>query len=232
MLKDINNLETVLGYYFVNKALLKQALSHSSYVHSSKPLKLQSNERLEFLGDRVLGLAMASRLYDTFANKSEGTLAAAIAYLNSCDVLYQIAKRINLQKYILVSGVKKKQPLKRIYANALEAVLAAIYLDSSFEVVQKIINNLWEPYINSSLTNDVKVSFNPKSILQEWAQQNNLPIPLYEDRGKEGTEHAPVFTIALLVKGYKEVIAKANSKRKAQKIAAYNFVTDYKIINN
>lgn len=234
MLKNkhsIQDLENQLGYTFKNKSLIKQALSHSSYTYSSKVLKnINSNERLEFLGDRVLGLAVAHKLYEVFSNQEEGALATSIAYLNSKDVLCKVAEDVKLFNYIFISGIKRKKSLKSIYANALEAVLAAIYLDSDFKKVQKVIDKLWHPYVENSVNCDTKVSFNPKSILQEWAQKNNLPLPLYKDIKKEGSEHEPMFTVNLLIEGYEAVVAKALSKREAQKIAAYNFLKNNNII--
>lgn len=234
MLKNkhsIQDLENQLGYTFNNKSLIKQALSHSSYTYSSKVLKnINSNERLEFLGDRVLGLAVAHKLYEVFSNQEEGALATSIAYLNSKDVLCKVAEDIKLFHYIFISGIKRKKSLKSIYANALEAVLAAIYLDSDFKTVQKVIDKLWHPYVENSVNCDTKVSFNPKSILQEWAQKNNLPLPLYKDIKKEGSEHEPMFTVNLLIEGYEVIVAKAPSKREAQKIAAYNFLKNNNII--
>lgn len=228
---NIQDLEKYLGYNFKNKLLIKQALSHSSYTYNSKEINnISSNERLEFLGDRVLGLAVAHKIYDLFSNKEEGILANSIAYLNSRDVLCKVAEDIKLSNYVLISGVRRKKSLKSIYANALEAVLAAIYLDSNFKTVQEVINNLWYPYLKESINCNTKVVFNPKSMLQEWAQKNNLPLPLYKDIKKEGSEHEPMFTVNLLVEGYDIIVAQAQSKREAQKVAAYKFLKKNNII--
>ncbi|MGV3278399.1 ribonuclease III [Rickettsiales bacterium LUAb2] len=216
-------LEDNLNYKFKNKALLTKALSHSSYVNKEKENDLQSNERLEFLGDRVLGLVIAEYLFSYFKTEPEGVLSHCIAYLNSSELLYEISKKIALDKCIFIHDIKINS-LKKIYANTVEAILAAIYLDSDYETIKNIIINLWKPYITTSLSYDIKINFNPKSFLQEWAQKNKLLIPEYIDLKQEGSEHEPVFYISLKIVGYNEVIATGKSKKIAQKNAALSFI--------
>lgn len=230
---NLETLENDLGYTFKDKSFLQQALSHSSYINNIKRTLIDSNERLEFLGDRVLGLVIAHHLYQVFNDYQESSLAHAIAYLNSKDILYKVAVQIHLDKYVQVaSNTTKKNALETIYANALEAILAAIYLDSNYDTIQAIIVRLWKPYIHNCLQPDTLVNFNPKSWLQEWAQQNNLPLPNYLQIKKEGSEHSPIFTIALEIKGHPTTTAKANSKKLAEKKVALAFISNNNLLKH
>lgn len=219
----INSLEHSINYIFKNKSLLELALTHSSYIN--KKSNNINNERLEFLGDKVLGLVMAEYIYEKFKDYAEGELSKIYSYITSKDCLIEVAEKINIEQYLKT----KNQGEKSIYVDAVESLLGAIYLDSNIDNVKKIILTLWIPILNNYLDNDSYNYFNPKSCLQEWAQKNKLPIPVYVDIKKEGEEHQPIFYVKLHVKDYDDILGVGSNKQIAQKDCAMQFINKYGI---
>jgi len=216
-----SNLEKNLNYIFKDKQLLELALTHSSYIN--KKSNCINNERLEFLGDKVLGLVMADYIYDNFKDYSEGELSKIYSYITSKDFLIEVAEKINIEKYLKT----KNQSEKSILIDAVESLIGAIYLDSNIDSVKKIILKLWIPILQNYLDNDSYNYFNPKSCLQEWAQKHKLPIPIYVDIKKEGEEHQPIFHVKLNVEGYDDIIGVGSNKQIAQKDCAMQFINKY-----
>ncbi len=213
-------LQLDIFYTFKNKSLLMLALTHSSFSNSNN---LNSNERLEFLGDRILGFVVADMVYNKFSNVKEGTLAKISSYVISKEVLVDIAYNLKLDKII-----KHKATIENnILADCVEALFAAVYLDSDFKIAQRVIKNILEHYIKEDFDENQYNEFNPKSFVQNWVQQQGIELPQYIDIEKTGEEHKPIFTVKLVVKNHEEFLGSGESKKIAQKNAALAFIKQY-----
>lgn len=204
---NISIFQDKLGYRFKNTGLLLQALTHSSKMNES------NNERLEFLGDRVLNLAIARALFEAFPDEPEGQLAKRNTGLVQAKTLASVAEDVGLGDYLSVSG---GVPNENILADGIEAVLGAIFLDSGMESAEKIVRALW----GERITSISEIPSDPKTELQEWAQGRGLPLPAYEITAKSGPDHAPVFEIELTLRGQEALRAQGASRRAAEKEAA------------
>ena len=210
-MNDINSLMKNIKYTFNNISNLNEALTHSSY---DKNAKIQNYERLEFLGDRVLGLIIASKLYMENINSSEGDLAKKLSYLVCKSTLKKVADQIELGKYVKYSN--KIDSLDSIKANALEALIGAIYLDSNLKKTSKVILYLWKNcFDNINLS-----EFDPKSRLQEWCLKYKKKLPEYKLVEKIGPDHQPKFKIKVLIDNLTYSLADGNSKQVAEINAA------------
>lgn len=209
----IATLENKIGYSFKDKHWLERALTHSS---TNDDFNYQ---RLEFLGDRVLGLIMASALFKEFRNENEGGLAKRHTALVQGQTCALIGQSIALGDYIFFSHSEKQsggQNNENIIADVMESLLGAIYIDGGYEAVQTVTLKLWGDTIKTVKT----APQDPKTELQEWVQARGLDLPLYEMADRQGPDHAPVFMIALYVEGQKTIKAKGSSRRQAEKSAA------------
>ena len=227
--KDYTKLSQNLDYEFKDRKLLELALTHKS-VLDSKGSNIDSNERLEFLGDRVLGLSIADMLIKRFPNENEGQIARRFSYLVAQDMLFRVAKRLDLGRFIIFSTGEKKaggEGKKSVLANTCEAVIAAIYLDGGLIVAMKFIDDNWQ----SKLNEEKEPPLDPKTELQEWALQNGLPLPNYSDVGQEGADHDPKFTVGLDVLNFGTVTGKGSTKRVAQREAAIVMIKRIKDTN-
>jgi ribonuclease III len=207
-----------LGYKFVAPRLLEDALTHPSLSGSRQRKKGAPYERLEFLGDRVLGLAIAEWLYDTFPNADEGEMAKRHAALVNREALRSVAQEIGLGKFVrLARGEDAGASRKNLATlpDAMEAVIGALYLDGGFVVARSFIRQYWKKDIAV-----LETPADPKTTLQEWAQGQALPLPTYRVVTHSGPAHAPKFVIEASVKGHLPVQAEGDSKRAAQKEAA------------
>ncbi len=209
-MKDLNKLMDCLGYKFKNKKLLVESLTHSSIE------KKVNYERLEFLGDRVLGLIISKEIFKLNPSDSEGSLAKRFSYLVCKKTLVKVANKINLNDYLITSENIKNSPLNSIKANALEAIIAAVFLDSNYKFASKLVIRLWGDYIEQTdLNND-----DPKSKLQEWSLKNNNKLPVYETLNKDGPDHDPNFTIKVETEKNFFSIGKGKNKQDAEINAA------------
>ncbi len=200
-----------IKYTFNDPSNLDEALTHSSYDNNAK---VQNYERLEFLGDRVLGLIIASKLYMQNIKSTEGDLAKKLSFLVCKSTLKKIANEIQLDKYVKYS--KKVDSLESIKANALEALIGAIYLDSNLEKTSTVILNLWKNYFdNINLS-----TFDPKSRLQEWCLKHKKKLPEYRLIEKIGPDHQPRFKIKAIIDNFTYSLADGNSKQNAEINAA------------
>jgi ribonuclease III len=211
------NLQKVIGYRFGNISLLEKAITHPSYV-SVKP-KAKSYERLEFLGDAVLGLIVSEYLHISFHEESEGGLAKRRAAVVCGESLAIVARKLNIGSFLLVSGSEESNGGRDNSANienSLEAIIGAIYMDGGMEPARTFILSHFEELMRemSSPPKD------PKTTLQEWAQARGYSVPLYETVTQEGPAHHPIFTIKVTVQDAPEVVAKGNSKKMAEREAA------------
>lgn len=205
-----------LGYEFKQPELLMRALTHSSLSAVSRP----DNQRLEFLGDRVLGLVMAEALYEADQSAAEGQLAPRFNALVRGETCAEVARQIDIGSVLrlgrseMKSGGRRKEAL---LADAMEAVIAAIYMDGGFEVARRVILNLWGDRLAHAADNAREA----KTALQEWAQAQGMPPPEYTVENREGPDHAPVFTIsARLADGRSAIATGTGTKRAIEQAAA------------
>ena len=215
-------LEDKLGYYFKNLDLLDLALVHRSYLSVSKETRYQTNERLEFLGDAVLGFIITEQLFETYPQKSEGILTEYKSILVSRKLLGRIARQIELGTFLYLgqgeerSGGRKRQS---IISNAFEAVLGAVYLDGGYVAVKKVIHRLILKQLRQIL--DSELDRNYKSQLLESAQAIGLGTPEYEVKTESGPEHEKIFEVAVRVHGKVMGLGTGKSKKKAEQNAAH-----------
>ena len=209
---NYQNLEKKINIKFKNIDLLKKSLTHKSF--DSK----DNNEKIEFLGDRVLGLVLAKKLLDMYPNDKEGTLDKKFASLVNKKTCLEIAKNINLDKFILTFNPnnKKIKIEDKILADSCEALIGAIYLDKGFSVVEKVILNLWKKNIKKS---DV-MQVDAKTKLQEFALKNFKKLPTYKLISNTGPRHKPLFKVGVKLPNTKYFISSGNSKKDAEQSAA------------
>lgn len=214
MLPNVSAFYEIIGYTFQDPALLKESLTHTS-MHSG----VASYERLEFLGDRVLGLLVAEELFDQLPHESEGDLAKRHAQLVRTETLAEIAESIGLGAYILMArgeantGGRHKISL---LSDVMEALIAAIYRDGGLESARAFIRKHWSNYVLAPVT----LERDAKTALQELSQSRACGIPVYRVLEESGPPHSPTFTVEVSIQGLGSAIAHGSSKRKAEKEAA------------
>jgi len=211
-------LEEVLGHRFQDPSLLTLALTHRGALGSGRSKSNTiGNERLEFLGDRVLGLVIAEALLQKFPDENEGALAARLAALVSAVELTRVAEAISLSGYLKIAPTQKLDPAATaVLADACEAIIGALYLDGGLERAAAFITKHWA----AAMDTKAGPPKDPKMALQEWAQGRGLPLPAYKDVEASGPAHAPSFTMSVTVEGYPEAIGKGRTKRLATQAAA------------
>lgn len=206
------------GYAFTDLRLLETALTHSSAVRATS-----NNERLEFLGDRVLGLVVADMLLKQFPDAREGEIAPRFNALVEARTLSDIGLQMELDQYMradsaLRSGARKAGG--NYLADAVEALVAAIYLDGGIEAARAFILRYWEPLSLMA----VEMPANPKGELQEWIARSSDARPIYAIESREGPDHRPVFTVSVQVNGYEPAMGSGSSRRAAEEAAAAAFL--------
>jgi len=212
---EITALETRIGHRFARPELLRRAVTHSSMSGPGR----EDNQRLEFLGDRVLGLVMAEALLAGDRAASEGQLAPRFNTLVRKEACAEVAQAIDLGAALklgrseMMSGGRRKQAL---LGDAMEAVIAAVYLDAGIDAARAVILRLWGDRV-AAVDTDAR---DPKTALQEWAQARRMPPPAYVETARTGPDHAPVFTIEVQLASGETATATAGSKRKAEQEAA------------
>lgn len=215
-------LETALGHRFKSQALLERALTHAS-VRGGKA-KRHDNERLEFVGDRVLGLAIAEVLNEAFPEANEGELARRFNRLVRGEACADVARKINLGVSLILSDSEAEsggREKETILADAMEAVLGAVFVDAGFDKARAVVRKLW---YDSSQQGPQASSADPKSALQEWAQGQGLTLPKYVEIKRAGPDHAPHFTSEVRITGKEPALGEGASKRAAEQEAARVFL--------
>ncbi len=218
MADRLATLEERLGHAFARSDLLHRALTHAS-TGSRADGRGASNERLEFLGDRVLGLVIASLLYRSFPDEDEGALARRHAALVQREALARVAVDVGLPDHVLMSPSEEEAGGRRnpgLLADACEAVIAALYLDGGLGAAERFIEAHWQALVDEH-TQPPK---DAKTRLQEWAQGRGLALPVYAETERHGPAHAPVFTIEVSLQGQAPASASGPSKRAAEQAAA------------
>lgn len=214
---DAEALEERLGVRFLDRARLERALTHSSLGGNTAGAK--SYERLEFLGDRVLGLTVAERLFQLFPKSDEGELSIRLNRLVSAEACAEIADELGLSEYIRHGADLKRAAAARnrsIRADVVEALIAAIYLDHGLEMARAFILRHW----GSRLEETAQARRDPKTELQEWAHKRAGTPPVYELVDRTGPDHEPVFTVRAVIEGVRPETASGSSKRSAEQGAA------------
>ena len=213
---DLSALEERLGYRFKDITLLEQALTHKSFVTGRKHA---SNQRLEFLGDRILGLVVADMLYQTFPGNLEGELSQRHTALVRNETCVEVALLLDLGAHLMLGAGERNTGGERnhsILGDACEAVMGAIFLDGGYEPAQSMIERYWRPLMQAS----AQAPRDAKALLQEWALGRGLPVPNYREVERTGPDHKPLFRVSLSLPGILPVEGVGASKREAEKAAA------------
>ncbi len=212
---SVARLERRLGFQFHDRELLKQALTHRSAGQ-------HNNERLEFVGDAVLGMIVADQLYQRFAQANEGQMSRLRASLVKREALAEVAHGLSLGDYLILGeGEQRSGGHQRdsILADALEAIIGAVYRDQGFEAARALVLRLWRKQLDG-LTLDQEQK-DPKTRLQEWLQARGHALPVYEITRVEGKQHQQVFHVACRVAALgRTLVAQGGSRRKAEQAAA------------
>lgn len=224
--KTLNQIEKKLGTSFANRQLLDQALTHSSYVHEqSTSGPRHDNERLEFLGDAIIDLVVADMIYHHFPNAPEGHMARARSQLVCESAMAEIAREFSLGDGLNIGrGEERAGGRQRdsILADALEAVIAAVYLDAGWESAYQLTAKLWGPKLDEIAGNsgDLISVLDPKSALQEYLQAIGPQLPIYRLRHAHGPDHAKTFVSEVVYDGNVLAVGSGRSKKEAQQVAA------------
>ena len=209
---NLSNLEKKLDIKFKSSDLLVRALTHKSFNSED------NNEKIEFLGDRVLGLVIAKKLLEIYPDEKEGILDKKFASLVNKKTCLEIAKKIELEKYILTFNPKNKK-IKiedKVVSDSCEALIGAIYLDKGFSICEKIILELWKNKISESVITPIDA----KTKLQELSLKKFKKLPIYKLISNTGPRHKPIFKIAVKLQNTKFFTAEGNSKKNAEQNAA------------
>ncbi len=212
MEKKIKEIEKIIKYSFKKTSLLERALTHKSLNNDI------NNEKLEFLGDRVLGLVISETLLDKYPNEKEGIIDKKFANLVNKKTCSLIAKKINLKRFILLGSSHKKleRSAEKISSDCLEALVGAIYLDGGFKSVEKFILTFWEEYLLKSAVTLIDA----KTKLQEFSLKKFKELPKYIFFKKTGPQHRPLFKTEVQIPNSKKIVGIGSSKKNAQQNAA------------
>ena len=212
MEKKLSSLEKIIKYNFKKKLLLEKAVTHKSFNNNI------NNEKLEFLGDRVLGLTISEILLEKYPDENEGVIDKKFANLVNKKTCSLIAKKIDLKKFILLGSSHRKldRSSDKITSDCLEAIVGAIYLDGGFKFAKKFIHHFWEEYLlKSNIT-----LIDSKTKLQEFSLKKFKVLPKYIFSKKTGPQHRPLFKTEVQIPNSKKVIGIGSSKKNAQQDAA------------
>src|SRR5689334_22713492 len=215
--KDRTALEDRIGYKFADKDLLERALTHISALSGGN--RAASYQRLEFLGDHVLGLVISDMLYRAFPKADEGELSRRLADLVRKETCTEIARSIDLGAAIRVGSSEQNAGARTrpaILADVCEAVIGAVYLDGGYKAAEQLVERLWEVRLRAT----AQPLRDPKTVLQEWAQARGLPTPAYREVARSGPDHNPEFRVAVQLPAFAPAEGLGRSKRAAEQAAA------------
>ena len=215
---DYSKLEKKIDYKFKNRNLLVQSLTHKSFN------KMNNNEKIEFLGDRVLGLVIAKKLLEIYPDEKEGILDKKYASLVNKKTCMEIAKSINLQNYILIFNPRNRSVTieDKVISDSCEALIGAIYLDRGFNITEKIILELWKEKIKESVITQIDA----KTKLQEFSLKKFKKLPIYKIISNTGPRHKPVFKVAVKLQNTTFYNGEGKSKKEAEQNAALLCLND------
>ena len=217
---DYKNLEKKINIRFKDKNLLIKSLTHKSFN------KITNNEKLEFLGDRVLGLVIAKRLLEIYPDEKEGILDKKFASLVNKKTCLEISKKIELEKYVLVLKPKNRKNIieDKVLADSCEALIGSIYLDKGYALVEKLILDLWSKHIENSVITQIDA----KTKLQELSLKKFKKLPLYKIISNTGPRHKPLFKVGVKLINTNFYISEGKSKKDAEQNAAFKCLQDFK----
>ena len=212
MEKKIKELEKILKYNFKKSSILEKSLTHKSFDNDI------NNEKLEFLGDRVLGLIISKHLLEIYPDEKEGIIDKKLANLVNKKTCTEISKSLNIDKYVVVGKSHKilKRSVDKVMSDCLEAIIGAIYLDNGIKLSEKFVLNSWKGHLDKSEV----AMIDPKTRLQEYSLKIYKELPKYTFYKKSGPQHTPLFKIDVQIKNSKKFIGFGKSKKKAQQDAA------------
>ena len=216
----LKEFEKIIKYSFKDKSLLKRSLTHKSFDN------IDNNEKLEFLGDRVLGLIISQKLLEKFPHEKEGIIDKKFANLVNKKTCSSIAKKLNLKKFIFLGDTHKniERSTDKIVSDCLEAIVGGIYIDNGLKVVQKFILYFWDSYLQKSIVTLV----DSKTRLQEYSLKKYRELPKYIFHKKIGPQHNPLFKTEVQIPNSKKIFGSGSSKKNAQQNAAAKLL---KILN-
>ena len=217
---DYKKLEKKIDIRFRDKNLLIKSLTHKSFN------KINNNEKLEFLGDRVLGLVMAKRLLEIYPEEKEGVLDKKFASLVNKKTCLEISKTIELEKYVLVLKSKNRKNIieDKVLADSCEALIGSVYLDKGYGIVEKLILDLWSKHIKNSIITQIDA----KTKLQELSLKKFKKLPLYKIISNTGPRHKPLFKVGVKLINTNFYISEGKSKKDAEQNAAFKCLQDFK----
>ena len=221
MVDKIKELEKIIKYSFKNNSLLIMSLTHKSFD------SVNNNEKLEFLGDRVLGLIISQKLLEKFPNEKEGIIDKKFANLVNKKTCSLVAKKINLRKFLYLGASHKnlERSAEKIISDSLEAIVGSIYLDGGLKNAQKFILNFWSSYLDKSIITHVDA----KTQLQEYSLKKFKTLPKYIFRKKIGPQHKPLFNTEVQIPNSKKISGTGTSKKNSQQNAAAKLLRILKI---
>jgi ribonuclease-3 len=217
--KDRSALEERIGYQFADKALLERALTHISALSGGPQNRVASYQRLEFLGDHVLGLVISDMLYRAFGRANEGELSRRLADLVRKDACADVARAMELGPELKLGNSESQAGGRKratILADVCEALLGAVFVDGGYQAAAQVIEAFWKP----RMMRPVRSLRDPKTMLQEWAQARGLPTPVYEEVSRTGPHHDPKFRVAVTLPERPPAEGTGSSKRAAEQAAA------------
>lgn len=220
---DLGELEQRIGHAFGDRSLLERALTHVSAI-AARGARVDSYQRLEFLGDRVLGLAISDMLHEAFPKAAEGELSRRLAELVRKETCADIAREWGVGEHLRLGGGEAQTGGAKkvaILGDVCESLIGAVYLDAGFDSARELVRRNW----SDRMLKPRRPLRDPKTALQEWAQARGLDTPVYREAGRSGPAHAPKFIIAVDVAGFEPVEAEGASKRSAEQAAARAFMT-------
>ena len=215
-------LEKIFQYKFKNKKLLKKSLTHKSFDNDN------NNEKLEFLGDRVLGLIISKKLLDLFPDEKEGIIDKKFANLVNKKTCASIAKKMNIKKFMFLGSSHKslERSEDKVIGDCLEAIIGAIYLDSNLKSVERFVFEHWKEFLSNSKV----LLIDPKTKLQEYSLKKFKKLPIYTFYKKTGPHHRPLFKTDVQIPESKKIIGVGSSKKNAQQDAAKRLLEILKIL--
>lgn len=222
--KDYSALEQRIGYSFADKTLLDRALTHISALSGGPQNRVSSYQRLEFLGDHVLGLVISDMLYRTFPKANEGELSKRLADLVRKETCAAVAKEMDLGPALRLGNSEAHAGGRlraTILADACEGLIGAVFVDGGYPAAEALIAKFWQDRMLKS----VKPLRDAKTMLQEWAQARGLPTPAYKEIGRTGPHHDPEFKVAVILPDRPQAEGLGASKRAAEQAAAAAMLT-------
>ena len=219
---NLNNLEKKLNVNFKNKNLLIRSLTHKSFDSNN------NNEKLEFLGDRILGFVIAKKLLELYPNDKEGILDKKLASLVNKKMCFSVCESYELERHIKTNSSNKKNYKieNKIISDACEAIIGAIFLDQGIKVVERFILDLWHEHIN----NTTQTKVDSKTRLQEFSLKKFKKLPIYKLIENSGPRHKPIFKIEVKIKNTKSTVGKGFSKKDAEQNAATQLLKNINLI--